>query len=175
MGFLCTPSLHERICSRASARQDACKETGQAAICTGWADWPPAYPRRLTVNFQVTVLKVLVSYPDGFASLSDLERDVVILVTVVGAHHHAGGMHARARNLRKKVWSNGATVAGRLPRRGGPCWHEWRRGPRAQVAAPDSPTAQPGLLAATGADRRRPQWRKRRRASNEARHTSKAS
>jgi hypothetical protein len=59
VGLLCTPSLHERICSRASARQDACKETGQAAICTGWADWPPAYPRRLTVNFQVTVLKVL--------------------------------------------------------------------------------------------------------------------
>jgi len=41
----------------------------------------PAYPRRLTVNFQVTVLKVLVSYPDGFASLSDLKRDVAILAT----------------------------------------------------------------------------------------------
>jgi hypothetical protein len=33
------------------------------------------------VNFQVTVLKVLLSYPDGFACLSDLKRDVAILVT----------------------------------------------------------------------------------------------
>jgi len=41
----------------------------------------PAYLRRLTVNFQVTVLKVLVSYSDGFASLSDLKRDVAILAT----------------------------------------------------------------------------------------------
>jgi hypothetical protein len=28
------------------------------------------------MNFQVTILKVLVSYPDGFASLDDLKRDV---------------------------------------------------------------------------------------------------
>jgi hypothetical protein len=66
----------------------------------------PAYPRRLTVNFQVTVLKVLVSYPDGFASLSDLKRDVAILANqrtgVVGTHHQAGSTHARARNLRTK-------------------------------------------------------------------------
>jgi hypothetical protein len=33
------------------------------------------------VNFQVTVLKVLVSYPDGWASLADLKRDVAILAT----------------------------------------------------------------------------------------------
>src|SRR3954469_25878086 len=44
----------------------------------------PAYLRRLTVNFQVTVLKVLVSYPDGFVSLSDLKRDMAILVTSGG-------------------------------------------------------------------------------------------
>jgi hypothetical protein len=28
------------------------------------------------MNFQVTILKVLVSYPDGFASLSDLKHDM---------------------------------------------------------------------------------------------------
>ena len=28
------------------------------------------------MNFQVTILKVLVSYPDGFASLPDLKRDI---------------------------------------------------------------------------------------------------
>ena len=33
------------------------------------------------VNFQVTVLKVLVSYPDGFAVMEDLKRDMAILVT----------------------------------------------------------------------------------------------
>jgi len=33
------------------------------------------------MNFQVTVLKVLASYPDGFASLNDLKRDMAILAT----------------------------------------------------------------------------------------------
>jgi hypothetical protein len=33
------------------------------------------------VNFQVTVLKVLVSYPDGFAVMADLKRDMAILAT----------------------------------------------------------------------------------------------
>jgi len=33
------------------------------------------------VNFQVTVLKVLVSYPDGFAVMADLKRDVALLAT----------------------------------------------------------------------------------------------
>ena len=33
------------------------------------------------MNFQVTVLKILVSYPDGFAVMSDLKRDMAILAT----------------------------------------------------------------------------------------------
>lgn len=33
------------------------------------------------LNCQVTVLKVLVSYPDGFAVLENLKRDVGILAT----------------------------------------------------------------------------------------------
>ncbi|GGI27337.1 MULTISPECIES: hypothetical protein [Bradyrhizobium] len=33
------------------------------------------------MNFQVTVLKVLVSYPDGFAVLEDIKRDMAILAT----------------------------------------------------------------------------------------------
>jgi len=33
------------------------------------------------VNFQVTVLKVLVSYPEGFAAMADLKRDMAILAT----------------------------------------------------------------------------------------------
>ncbi len=33
------------------------------------------------MNIQVTVLKVLVSYPDGFAVMADLKRDVALLAT----------------------------------------------------------------------------------------------
>ncbi|KWV48428.1 hypothetical protein AS156_18280 [Bradyrhizobium macuxiense] len=33
------------------------------------------------MNFQVTVLKVLVSYPDGFASMAALRHDIAILAT----------------------------------------------------------------------------------------------
>jgi hypothetical protein len=36
---------------------------------------------RRGVNFQVTVLKILVSYPDGFAVMEDLKRDMAILAT----------------------------------------------------------------------------------------------
>ncbi|WP_074117814.1 hypothetical protein [Bradyrhizobium sp. AS23.2] len=33
------------------------------------------------MNFQVTVLKILVSYPDGFGAMEDLKRDMAILAT----------------------------------------------------------------------------------------------
>lgn len=33
------------------------------------------------MNFQVTVLKILVSYPDGFPLMADLKRDMTILAT----------------------------------------------------------------------------------------------
>ena len=33
------------------------------------------------MNFQVTALKILVSYPDGFAAMADLKRDMAILAT----------------------------------------------------------------------------------------------
>nr|WP_082905802.1 hypothetical protein [Bradyrhizobium centrolobii] len=33
------------------------------------------------MNFQVTVLKILVSYPGGFAPLAELKRDMAILAT----------------------------------------------------------------------------------------------
>lgn len=33
------------------------------------------------MNFQVTVLKILVSYPGGFALMADLKRDMAILAT----------------------------------------------------------------------------------------------
>lgn len=33
------------------------------------------------MNFQVTVLKILVSYPDGFAPMAELKSDMAILAT----------------------------------------------------------------------------------------------
>ncbi|WP_082905733.1 MULTISPECIES: hypothetical protein [Bradyrhizobium] len=33
------------------------------------------------MNFQVTVLKILESYPGGFAAMADLKRDMAILAT----------------------------------------------------------------------------------------------
>ncbi|MDA9478109.1 hypothetical protein XI03_27245 [Bradyrhizobium sp. CCBAU 65884] len=33
------------------------------------------------MNFQVTVLKILVAYPDGFALMEDLKRDMAVLAT----------------------------------------------------------------------------------------------
>lgn len=33
------------------------------------------------MNFQVTVLKILVSYPAGFAAMDDLKRDMALLAT----------------------------------------------------------------------------------------------
>jgi hypothetical protein len=35
---------------------------------------------RIGVNLQVTVLKILASHPDGFATLTDLKCDMAILV-----------------------------------------------------------------------------------------------
>jgi hypothetical protein len=37
--------------------------------------------RRVAVNFQVTILKVQASYPNGFASIADVKRDIAILAT----------------------------------------------------------------------------------------------
>jgi len=36
---------------------------------------------RRSMNFQVTVLKVLVSYPHGFATIAEIKRDVELLFT----------------------------------------------------------------------------------------------
>lgn len=58
------------------------------------------------MNFQVTVLKILVAYPDGFAVMEDLKRDMAILAT--SGHDWAD----RTRRLAARVpyldiWSQG--------------------------------------------------------------------
>ena len=127
------------------------------------------------MNFQVTVLKVLVSYPDGFASLSELKRDVAILVTsgrewserttklaacVPELEIFGQGLVER-RDAGWQITDAGRSVLARM---------------EAQPETAASPAVQSGLSAITGTERRRPQRRKRRRpSSNDARHSSKAS
>jgi hypothetical protein len=45
------------------------------------AEFSAVVSQRRTVNFQVTVLKILVSYPRGHASMADIKRDMAILAT----------------------------------------------------------------------------------------------
>jgi hypothetical protein len=46
-----------------------------------YAELSAVVSQRRSVNFQVTVLKILVSYPRGHASMADLKRDMAILAT----------------------------------------------------------------------------------------------
>jgi len=135
------------------------------------------------VNFQVTVLKVLVSYPDGFASLPELKRDVAILVTsgrewserttklaarVPGLEIFGQGLVER-RDGGWQITAAGRSVLARMEAQ-----PETAVSP--QVAVLASPAVQSGLSAITGTERRRSQRRKRRRpSSNDARHSSTAS
>lgn len=54
--------------------------------------WPTIWRGSIEVgaNCQVTLLKILVSYPDGFAVMEDLKRDMAILV-IIGREAAFGG------------------------------------------------------------------------------------
>jgi hypothetical protein len=58
------------------------------------------------VNFQVTVLKILVAYPDGFAVMEDLKRDMAILATS-GRDWADRTRHLAARVPDLDIWSQG--------------------------------------------------------------------
>jgi hypothetical protein len=138
------------------------------------------------VNFQVTVLKVLVSYPDGFATLADVKRDVAILATS-GWDWSERTTRLAARLPGLEIFSQGLierldggwriTEAGRsaldlMERK--PATPE---SPQAQIIAPEpSPTiAQPASLVVARPDRRRTERRGRRRRPNRQRKTANAS
>jgi hypothetical protein len=75
------------------------------------------------VNFQVTILRVLVSYPGGFASLADVKRDVAILATSGREwSERTTKLAARLPGLEssRKAWSSGETAAGASPMRDDP-------------------------------------------------------
>jgi len=86
------------------------------------------------VNFQVTVLKVLVSYPDGFAAMADLKRDMAILATN-GRDWTERTKRLAARVPGLDIFAQGLveTLNGgwRIsPRRAAPFSRSWRRGRR---------------------------------------------
>jgi len=139
----------------------------------------------LAVNFQVTLLQVLVSYPDGWASLTDVKRDVAILATS-GQDWSERTTRLAARAPGLEIFSQGLverldggwriTEAGRsvldlMERK--PATPE---APQAQIIAPEpSPAiAQPASVVA-GPDRRRIERRGRRRRPKRQRLTANAS
>jgi hypothetical protein len=142
-------------------------------------------PRRLAVNFQVTILKVLVSYPGGFASLADVKRDVAILATS-GRDWSERTKRLAARVPGLEIFSQGLVErrdgGWRLTDAGRSALELMERKPAApevsQVAAPEpSPApAIPHLASPINAapDRRRIERRRRRRL-NRQRQTANAS
>jgi hypothetical protein len=139
--------------------------------------------RRLAVNFQVTILKVLVSYPDGFASIADVKRDVAILATS-GREWSERTTRLAARLPGLEIFAHGLverrdggwaiTDAGRAAldlmesKAAGP--------PQAQVTAPEPPLAIPtaASLVVARPDRRLDRRRRRRRLTRQ-RQTANAS
>lgn len=76
------------------------------------------------MNFQVTVLKILVSYPDGFAVMDDLRRDMAILAT--SGRDWAERTKRLGARIDLDIFLQGSgrvgnAAAGRSPRRAGTC------------------------------------------------------
>jgi hypothetical protein len=138
------------------------------------------------VNFQVTILKVLVSYADGFATLADLKRDVAILATS-GREWSERATRLAARVPGLEIFSQGLLErldgGWRITDAGRSAADLMERTPatteslQAQITAPEpSPAiAQPASLVVAGPDRRRVERRGRRRRPNRQRQTANAS
>jgi hypothetical protein len=137
------------------------------------------------VNFQVTILKVLISYPDGFAALADIKRDVAILATS-GREWSERTTRLAARLPGLEIFTQGLverqdggwriTEAGRsaldLMERKPAAPHV----PSAQIATPESSPAipPPTSRVVAGPDRRLDPRRRRRRPTRQ-RQTANAS
>ncbi|WP_027571491.1 hypothetical protein [Bradyrhizobium sp. WSM1743] len=131
------------------------------------------------MNFQVTVLKILVAYPDGFAVMEDLKRDMAILAT-------SGRDWAdRTRRLAAGVpdldiWSQGLVerVSGgwRITDKGRavlemmearPAMSEATQAPSVEDTIPISPPPVPPLRQPADRAKRRRERRERRREARE--------
>ena len=130
------------------------------------------------MNFQVTILKVLVSYPNGFASLAEVKRDVAILATS-GREWSERTTRLAARLPGLEIFAQG------LVERCDGGWHITDAGrsalelmekpaapelPQAQVAAPEPSPAIPH-----SPNHRRHMERRRRRRRPTRQRTTKAS
>lgn len=134
------------------------------------------------MNFQVTILKVLVSYPDGFASIADVKSDVAILAT--------SGREWSERTSRLAARMPGLEIfaQGLVERRDGG-WRITDAGrsaldlmekpgtaePLAQVTAPEPSPAIPRPASLVAGPERRRTERRRRRRPNRQRQAAKAS
>ncbi|MET4344682.1 hypothetical protein ABIC07_004179 [Bradyrhizobium sp. RT9a] len=82
------------------------------------------------MNFQVTVLKILVSYPDGFALMADLKRDMAILATS-GRDWAERTKRLAARASHLDIFSQALVErengGWRITAKGRPPWNSWRR------------------------------------------------
>jgi len=83
------------------------------------------------VNFQVTVLKILVSYPDGFALMADVKRDMAILATRGRDWADRPSAWRRACPIwtsSRKGWSSDRTAGGASPQRDVRSSPSWKPG-----------------------------------------------
>lgn len=129
------------------------------------------------MNFQVTVLKILVSYPDGFAVMAELKRDMAILAT------SGRDWAERTKRLASRVPGLDLFSQGLVERLNGG-WRITEKGrdvlefmearrskPEAQpveATVPEPPkSATPLLRSPAEAGRRRRERRQRRRAARE--------
>ena len=82
------------------------------------------------MDFQVTVLKVLVSYPDGFARLDDLRRDMAFLATC-GKDWSERTKRLAARTPSLAIFSQGLVErlegGWRITQQGRTSWQSWKR------------------------------------------------
>ena len=140
-----------------------------------------------TVNFQVTILKVLVSYPGGCAVLADVRRDVAILAT------SGRDWSERTKRLAERIPGLDIFSQGLVERDGGGWWitdkgraalelMEARPVPMesqalvpAETGAQRSPSdASPELLRVLRSNRSRLERRRRRRNRAASRVTATA-
>jgi hypothetical protein len=134
------------------------------------------------VNFQVTVLKILSAYPDGFAVMEDLKRDMAILAAS-GRDWADRTRRLAARAPDLDIWSQGLverlsggwkiTAKGRAVLEGmeaRPTALEMCHVPAVESPGPSLPEPVPALRQpADRAKRRRERQERRREARERAR------
>jgi hypothetical protein len=131
------------------------------------------------VNFQITVLKILAAYPDGFAVMDDLKRDMAILATS-GRDWADRTRRLAARAPGLDIWSQGLverlrggwkiTAKGRAVleiMEARPAASETAHVPTVEDISPSFPEPVPPLRQPADRAKRRRERRERRREARE--------